>query len=204
MLDRHEKELLTMTSAGKRTLDWSLATVFGLLTVAFVLLAAANEGFYNWIWSRHHNMLSWYIRPLFLIPFCYFAYRRSWAGMMGTMFGLTTSMAWFPEPTGVDAKTAEFLEMERQYLFGAWDWSKVLMTLLVPVSLSALAFAFWKRSLWFGLSVLVLIAVAKMVWGVAFGGESGWAMLVPASLGLLICIGLVYIGFRKLSRKQSA
>ena len=24
-----------------------------------------------------HNVLSWYIRPLFLLPFCYFAYKRT-------------------------------------------------------------------------------------------------------------------------------
>jgi hypothetical protein len=31
------------------------------------------EGFLSWAWARHHNVLSWYIRPLFLLPFCYFA-----------------------------------------------------------------------------------------------------------------------------------
>jgi hypothetical protein len=30
----------------------------------------------TWAWARHHNILSWYIRPLFLLPFCLFAYRR--------------------------------------------------------------------------------------------------------------------------------
>ena len=53
-------------------------------TLALVLLAAAavaatgttNE-FVAWAWARHHNVLSWYVRPLFLLPFCYFAYRRS-------------------------------------------------------------------------------------------------------------------------------
>jgi len=36
--------------------------------------------FVGWAWERHHNPLSWWIRPLFLIPFAFFAYRRSWVG----------------------------------------------------------------------------------------------------------------------------
>ncbi|MDF2626669.1 MAG: hypothetical protein K0R39_500 [Symbiobacteriaceae bacterium] len=193
-----------MNPRASHRLDWSLAATFGLLTVAFILLAATNEGFYTWIWARHHNTLSWYVRPLFLIPFCYFAYRRSLAGVLGTVFALITSMAWFPAPEAVSPQVDQFLEVERQYLFGTWGWSKVWMTLLVPASLYALAAAFWQRSLWFGLSVLVAIAVGKMTWGVAFGGESGWAMLVPASLGLLICVVLVYVGFRRLGRNKAA
>lgn len=35
-----------------------------------------NE-FLGWVWARHHNELSWYVRPLFIVPFCWFAYRRS-------------------------------------------------------------------------------------------------------------------------------
>jgi hypothetical protein len=53
----------------------------------------------SWAWARHHNVLSWYIRPLFFLPFCFFAYRRSWAGIVATLVALATSMAWFPAPT---------------------------------------------------------------------------------------------------------
>ena len=51
-----------------------------------------------WAWARHHNILSWYIRPLFLLPFCFFAYRRSLLGIGVTLVALATSMAWFPAP----------------------------------------------------------------------------------------------------------
>jgi hypothetical protein len=27
----------------------------------------------SWAWARHHNILSWYVRPLFFLPFCFFA-----------------------------------------------------------------------------------------------------------------------------------
>ena len=43
--------------------------------------------FLNWAWARHHNPLSWYIRPLFILPFCYFAYRKSVRGMVATVVG---------------------------------------------------------------------------------------------------------------------
>ena len=34
-----------------------------------------------WTRARHHNILSWYIRPLFLPPFGFFAHRRSLSGI---------------------------------------------------------------------------------------------------------------------------
>ena len=56
----------------------------------------------SWAWARHHNVLSWYVRPLFFLPFCWFAYRRSATGMALTLVALATSMAWFPAPTHPD------------------------------------------------------------------------------------------------------
>ena len=48
-----------------------------------------------WAWARHHNILSWYIRPRFLLPFCLFAYRRSLLGigMPGVDFSRRGSLA---------------------------------------------------------------------------------------------------------------
>jgi len=62
----------------------------------------------------------------------------------------------------------------------------VLITLLIPASLSALAVAFWKRSLLVGMSVMIFIALAKITWSVVFGGEAGKSVLVPAMAGLVI------------------
>ena len=57
----------------------------------------------SWAWARHHNVLSWYVRPLFFLPFCFFAYRRSVLGIVVTLVALVTSMAWFPAPALVHA-----------------------------------------------------------------------------------------------------
>ncbi|MDA8227844.1 MAG: hypothetical protein M0T74_09160 [Desulfitobacterium hafniense] len=92
--------------------------------------------------------------------------------------------------------------MEKEWLSGDWDLAKILMSLLVPASFIALGAAFWKPSLWFGLSVVVFMAVAKMVWSVVFGGEAGKSIFTPAIIGLVICVGLIFLGFRKLENNK--
>lgn len=69
--------------------------------------------FLAWAWDRHHNILSWYTRPLFLLPFCYFAYKRSLAGISLTLFALVTSMFRFPAPEQPDPVVLGFLTMEK-------------------------------------------------------------------------------------------
>jgi hypothetical protein len=192
---------VTLPTAAKR-IDLGIAGIFALLTVAFVILAASSDTFFEGIWARHHNVLSWYIRPLFLVPFCFFAFRRSWAGVAGTIFALTTSMAWFPPPEVAGEQAVKFLAMEKRYMHGTWDAAKVLMSLLVPVTFVALGAAFWRRNLWFGIFVLVAMATSKLIWSVAFGGQSGRAIFAPALVGLVVCIAAVWAGFRRLHRKS--
>jgi hypothetical protein len=189
-----------MDEINLRKYDKPLALVFGFLTLALIL-TLTNQEFLSWAFARHQNLLSWYIRPLFLIPFCYFAYKRSWAGISITIFLLATSMFWFPEPAVVSPETVQFLQMEIDYLTSAWNPAKILITLLVPISLIILGAAFWKRNLFIGLSVIVLIAIGKVTWSVVFGGESGTSLIAPASLGLIICVVLIYFGVRR-SRKD--
>ncbi len=185
-----------------RRIDKPLAAAFVLLTIIFLIVGFMNKEIFDWAFARHQNQFSWYIRPLFLIPFCFFSYKRSLAGIAGTIFLLLTSMFWFPEPAVIDKSVAEFLAMEKDYLTGDWNWAKIVTTILVPVSMTALAIAFWKRSLWMGIAVLVFIAVAKMLWSVVFGGESGQAVILPASIGLVVCIALITIGFVRMNKKK--
>jgi hypothetical protein len=50
--------------------------------------------FLSWTWARHHNVLRWYIRPLFILPIVYFSYKHSWNGLILTVVGLFTRMFW--------------------------------------------------------------------------------------------------------------
>ena len=64
----------------------------------------------------HHNILSWYIRPLFIIPMVIFAYKKSYTGIFASIFALFTSMFWFPVPAKSNPQVLEFLAFEMDYL----------------------------------------------------------------------------------------
>jgi hypothetical protein len=59
-----------------REYDKHLGALFLILTMLLIILAITNKNFFDWAYARHQNQLSWYIRPLFIIPFCFFAYKR--------------------------------------------------------------------------------------------------------------------------------
>lgn len=187
----------------KNKYDKLVALLFALGTLLFIVLAFNNNSFFNWAYERHQNQLSWYIRPLFLIPFCYFAYKRSYTGISATVFLMLTSMFWFPKPDVISSQVKDFLQMEMDYLLGDWGLTKILITLLVPISLTTLALAFWKRNLYFGISVMVFIAVAKLVWSVVYGGEAGKSIFIPAIVGLIICVVLIFFGYKKMERTKN-
>ena len=177
--------------------DQIVALIFFTLTILFIALSITNKPFFDWVFDRHHNQLSWYIRPLFLIPFCYFSYKQNWSGISITIFLLFTSMFWFPRPEEVSDGVKEFLQFEKDFLYGKWDIKKVMMVLTIPISFLALGLSFWKRSLTMGIGVVILMATGKVVWSIQNAGESGESILVPAIIGLTICCGLIYYGFKK-------
>lgn len=108
----------------------------------------------------------------------------------------------FNKPIEVSAEVAQFLNFEKEWLMSSWDYKKILLILLVPLSFLLLGYGFWKRSMWVGLSVIILMATGKMVWSIYNAGESGKSILVPAIIGLVICIVLVVIGFRKIEKEK--
>ncbi len=180
-----------------------VALIFFALTIIFIIVSMTNQAFFDWVFDRHHNQWSWYIRPIFLLPFCVFAYKHSWAGISITIFALFTSMFWFSKPDTVSDGVRTFLQFEKDWLYGVWDYKKIMLTTAIPVSFIALGLAFWKRSFLMGLGVIVLMATGKIVWSIQSAGESGKSIIVPAILGLIICCGLIFFGFKRLESKKT-
>lgn len=192
-----------MTEKMNKKTQVNLTIMFAILSIAFVILMAVNREFFQWSFERHHNTLSWYIRPLFIIPLCWYAYKRSGLGISVTVFAMLTSMMWFPKPGTVDPLVIEFLEMEKEHLTSNWTMSKAIMSTVPFVMMYMLCLAFWKRSLKWGGLIMVAIAVAKVMWSVMEGGESGTSIIIPAVVGLVICsIVLYYFIYKRKSKLQ--
>jgi hypothetical protein len=153
--------------------------------------------FLSWAWARHHNPLSWYIRPLFVLPYCYFAYKKSAWGVALTVVAVLSSMFWFPAPETTDARAAEFLAMEKRYATGNRTVAKVAMTALVPLWFVALAAAFWRRSWLVGLVVINVGVALKVLWSFYFGGDSAVSIIAPVALGAVVVNGVLLLVYRR-------
>ena len=177
-----------------------------LVLVALAALAVTGtiDEFVAWAWARHHNVLSWYIRPLFFLPFCYFAYRRSLWGIVLTLLALVTSMFWFPVPENSSSAVNEMLASEREYLTANWTLWKILIALLAPLTFAALGLAFWKRSLVWGLAVVNAAVLFKIGWTFLFSTEAGAMSHLPAALlGLVVCYALILYVMRRMRARSS-
>ncbi|NCC82247.1 MAG: hypothetical protein EOM04_08265 [Clostridia bacterium] len=177
--------------------DFTLGILFAIATLIFIILFLSNDTFFNWAFERHHNVLSWYIRPLFIIPMVIFAYKKSLTGIFASIFALFTSMFWFPVPETSSPQVLEFLSFEMDYLKGTWTAPKLIMSLSVPIFFIMLILSAWKRNWKWLLGVIVGAAVLKFLWSISFSGEAGMSILKPALIGLLLCIGVLFYYFKK-------
>jgi hypothetical protein len=184
----------------KKKVDFILGMVFALATIIFIVLFLTNDTFFNWAFERHHNILSWYIRPLFIIPMVVFAFKKSFTGVFASIFALFTSMFWFPVPATKNPQVIEFLAFEMDYLKDTWTVPKIVISLAVPLFFFMLLTAAWKRNWKWLLGVIIGAAVLKFVWSIAFSGEAGMSILKPALLGLVVCIGGLGYFFKKHKR----
>jgi hypothetical protein len=175
-----------------------------LLAVVAVAATGTLDEFGAWAWERHHNVLSWYIRPLFFLPFCYFAYKRSLFGMVLTLVALATSMSWFPATETTSPAVIEMLAAEEEYLTGDWTMLKVLLALIVPISFAALGLAFWKRSLVWGLAVINAAVLIKTGWTFVISTEAGAMSHLPAAVLGLAVLNVVILYVVRRMRKRSS
>jgi hypothetical protein len=183
----------------------SVATLVLVIAAAGVIAATSStDEFVAWAWARHHNILSWYVRPLFILPFCFFAYRRSLLGIVITLLALATSMFWFPAPEHAGSAVNEMLKTEEMYLTANWTLWKVLIALLVPITFAALGLAFWRRSLFWGLAVVNAAILFKIAWTFLFSTEAGAMSHLPAAvIGLVVCDALILYVMRKIRAGSS-
>ncbi len=180
-----------------KKLDFILGMLFVVATIIFIVLFLTNDTFFNWAFERHHNVLSWYVRPLFIIPMVIFAFKKSFTGIFASIFTLFTSMLWFPAPATSNPQVLKFLAFEMEYLKGTWTAPKIVMSLAVPLFFFMLLIAAWKRNWKWLLGVIIGTAVLKIIWSIAFSGEAGMSILKPALLGLIVCIVVLGYFFRK-------
>ena len=156
--------------------------------------------FLGWAWGRHHNELSWYVRVLLTVPFCYFAYKRNIVGVVATLVAIVTSMFWFPEPGSVDVDTATFLEVERRYVEAPWTISKIMLVALIPVWFAAVTSAFWNRSWVVGYAVLNTGVFAKVLWSFDVAGPAAWRIIPAVMLGLIVTNGAFWWAYLRWRR----
>ena len=121
--------------------------------------------------------------------------------MMMVIFLTLTSMGWFAPPSETSSQVQQFLQVEQQYLQGEWTLRKIFLTLLIPLSFSALAAALWWRNIWLGVVVMALMAAGKLLWSITFSGEAGLAVIAPATIGFVLCSGCLWL-ITVLSRRR--
>lgn len=183
-----------------KKLDRIMGLFFAISTLVLIYMFFTNQDFFTWAFSRHQNILSWYIRPLFVIPIVIGAYKQSFSILFMSIFCLLTSMFWFPKPEAVDEQVHLFLEFEKNYLTSGWTTEKIVVCILILLFFILLIYTTWNRKWGQLLWVVIAGAVLKVVHSILSSGENGMALVKPAVTGLVICI--VFIVFIKDKREK--
>lgn len=102
-------------------------------------------------------------------------------------------MFWFARPDEIDDSVIEFLNFERNYLTAGWNLDKIFVVTAVIHFFIFLIYTTWK---WL-LVVIIISAILKVIHSVIFGGSSGYLIIKPAILGIIICTLVIWGFFRK-------
>lgn len=164
-----------------------IALGLGYAATIFVaeLLRGTHMG--DWVWERHQNLFSWYSRPLFILPAAYYAYRRKLGYIIGFMLLMATSLFWFAAPAQTPEAVSTYLTWETQMFFTNENRAP-MFALIVAVLLFLVVFfyAFWQRNPWYGVVIINLGTLAKIVVSLTFGGAAGTAAIVPSVTSLCV------------------
>ena len=148
-----------------KKLDRIIGLFFAISTVVLIYMFFTNREFFTWAFSRHQNILSWYIRPLFIIPIVIGAYNQSFSIL--------------------------FLEFEKNYLTSGWTTEKIFVCTLILLFFIFMIYTTWNRKWGQLLWVVIAGAVLKVVHSILSSGENGMALVKPAATGLVICIVII-------------
>ncbi len=177
----------------KNLLNWVLSSALLGIFIAFFQI----EAFFDWAFERHQNILSWWIRPMMILPFAAAAWWRSWTGIWLALIALFTSMFWFPVPDAPDPEVLAFLQMERDLLSSGWTTANILATLAILGYGTLMGAAIWHRSLALAIGVIALGGLAKSAWSLAYSPDTGGTVLPIALLGTAIAAGIAYVLFTR-------
>ena len=133
----------------------------------------------DWAWARHHNELSWYIRPLIMLAFCAAAWWRNLIGVIGLALFFPLSAVVFPAPATPKAYVVDFLAKERAMLDALTPLGWLVFVGAVVVFLWLLAAAFWKHSFWYGLAVANLGGATKLFVSIFLWNDIGNTAILP-------------------------
>jgi hypothetical protein len=86
--------------------------------------APTDNGLLEKLWRRHHNPLSWALRPVFFVALLISQWKKAPWMALASLIGLATSWFWFPEPKKVPAFIQKSLKGERDWLQKPMDRQK--------------------------------------------------------------------------------
>ena len=175
-----------------RKFDIAIGILFGIMTIILIYLFFSNNIFFMWAFQRHRNILSWYIRPLFIIPIIWSAYKKRVSGISISIFGLFTSMFWFPKPNITNPEIVKFLNFEANYLKSGWTIDKIALFFTVVTFFIFIIISTWTKNWKLLLVILIAAAFFKIFNSYLLTGKSAFSMLTPAVTGLIVCMMAVF------------